>query len=90
MVAAGTDLTVCIRTRYREQKGSSASSGKGVPNSQEEILVVPESIGHSLDDLTFVVDAFDDACIRRIMAVCKYVVNCFVQCVGEFFCGGLP
>jgi hypothetical protein len=42
-----------------EYQGSSSNSGKGGADFQKEVGVVAEAVGHSLDDLDLVVDAFD-------------------------------
>ena len=49
--------------------GSSENSGESSPNFEEEVFVVAESIGHSLDDLDLVVDAFELACVERPLGV---------------------
>jgi len=46
------------------KKGSWAISGEGLTDFQERILVVPKAVGHSLDDLDGVVDAFRQAGVQ--------------------------
>ena len=53
--------------RVHQKKGSSRFAGKGILDLQEEIGCIPKSVGHALDDLDAVVDAFED---RRVHRVC--------------------
>jgi hypothetical protein len=41
--------------------GSSPISGEGGPYLEEEVVVVSKAVGHPLDDLDLVVDAFQQA-----------------------------
>ena len=49
--------------------GSSPNSGERSPDLEEEVLVIPEAVGHPLDDLDLVVDALEHAGVQRIAAV---------------------
>src|SRR5690606_14031850 len=51
------------------KNGSSPKSGEGRPDLQEEVGVVPVAVGHPLDDLDLVVDAFDQIGSQRPAAV---------------------
>ena len=58
-----------------EKKGSSGISGEGGPDLEEEVVVVAEPVGHSLDHLDLVVDAFDYTGVQRPVTVRQYPVQ---------------
>jgi hypothetical protein len=49
--------------------GSSGNSGESCSDFEEEVFFVSETVGHSLDDLDLVVDAFEDAGVKWPEAV---------------------
>ena len=48
---------------------SSSISGEGVADSEKEVVVISEAVGHALDDFNLVVDAFDEAGPDGVCAV---------------------
>jgi len=44
-----------------EKKGSSRITGVSGSDLEEEVLIIPEAVGHSLDNLDLVIDALDQA-----------------------------
>ena len=46
------------------QMGSSRITGESRTDLEEEVIIVSEAVGHPLDDLDFVVDAFQQAGIQ--------------------------
>jgi hypothetical protein len=58
-----------IAYKIKEKNGSSPNSGERGPDLEEEVGVVAEAIGHSLDDLDLVVDALDQVGAERPAAV---------------------
>lgn len=49
--------------------GSSGISGRGRSYLEEEVDVVPEAVGHALENFDLVVDALKNAGVQRIAAV---------------------
>jgi len=43
------------------KKGSSRITGVSGSDLEEEVLIIPEAVGHPLDDLDLVIDALDQA-----------------------------
>lgn len=50
-----------------ERKGSSCLSGEGDLDFQDEVVRVPESIGHAPDDLDTVVHSLQDAGVYLVL-----------------------
>jgi hypothetical protein len=63
--------------------GSSRLSGEGGLDLQEEIGWVAESVGHALDDLDAVIDAFQDAGVEREDCGGQDAAQVFAQSFGE-------
>lgn len=66
VAVADTDLTmlVCAPTRADEIPGSSRFPGKGGLDFQEEVVRVPEAIGHAPDHHDAVVHPFQDTGVQ--------------------------
>ena len=54
--------------------GSSVITGEGLPDLQEEILVIPVPEGHSLNDLDFVVNPFKQPGVDGICAMTDHAI----------------
>jgi len=67
--------------------GSSGISGEGGTNLEEEVFVVSEAVGHSLDDFDLVVDAFQEAGVERPAAVGQDAGEVFLEPPGELLQG---
>ena len=65
------------------KKGSSRDSGEGGADSEEEVFVVAESVGHAFDDLDLVVDAFQQAGMERPAAVRQDTGKVLLEPSGE-------
>jgi len=52
---------------------------------QEEISVVPVSVGHAFDQFDFVVDALQDAGVQRVAAVAEDARQVAFELAGECF-----
>jgi hypothetical protein len=63
--------------------GSSGISGKGCPDPQEEVFIVPESVGHPFDHLDLVVDPFEQTGAEGPAAVSQYTIDPLFQVSGE-------
>jgi len=57
--------------------GSSGNSGECRPDFEEEVVVVAEAVGHSLDHLDLVHDALQEACMQGVLAMGEDPVDAF-------------
>ncbi len=74
------DKALADHTRYSELGGakifgSSAISGKGVANLEEEVVLVTIAVGHSLDHFDLVVHALKQAGMQGVLAVGQDAVD---------------
>jgi transposase len=65
------------------KKGSSPNSGEGGPDSEEEVSIIAVPVGHALDHLDGVVDAFDDVGTKWPAAVRQDSREIGLQAPGE-------
>ena len=67
----------------RGKNSSSSDSGEGGPDFEEEVVVIAETVGHALDDLDLVVEAFEQAGVERPTAVGEDAAEVFPELLGE-------
>src|ERR1051325_3729153 len=64
-------------------KGSSGSSGERTSDLEEEVRVITKAVGHALDDLNLVVNAFEQARVKWPPGVGDDTVRVAGEALGE-------
>ena len=63
--------------------GSSSITGESGSDIEEEVVIVSESICHTLDDLDLVIDAFEETGVQRPAAGSEDTVEIWLQALCE-------